>query len=89
MYDDVSGEQLDPRLVKAARALEMEFFKRLGVYTTVPRAEAFQSGVGKIILGRWIDVNKGDSEQPDYRSRFVGKEFAKGAVDAARRHPTT
>ena len=78
MYDDVSGEQLDPRLMKAARALEMEFFERLGVYTRVPRAEAFRSGVGKIIQGTWIDVNKGDSDQPDSRSLFVGKEFATG-----------
>ena len=60
VYDDVSGEQLDPRLVKAARALEMEFFERLGVYTRAPRTEAFRSGVGKIIQGRWIDVNKGE-----------------------------
>ena len=70
-------------MVKAARALGMEFFERMGVYTRVSRAESLKSGQGKTIKGRWIDVNKGDSEKPDYRSRFVGKEFATGAVDAA------
>ena len=28
-----------------------------------------------IIKARWIDINKGDDENPNYRSRFVAKEF--------------
>ena len=24
---------------------------------------------------KWIDINKGDDENPNYRSRLVGKEF--------------
>ena len=36
------------------------------------------SGKGKVIQGRWIDVNKGSSEVPDYRSRYVGKAFNRG-----------
>ena len=31
---------------------------------------------GKIIGVRWVDVNKGDSTDPDYRSRLVGREFS-------------
>ena len=30
---------------------------------------------GKTIQTRWIDVNKGDVERPNYRSRLVGKEY--------------
>ena len=30
---------------------------------------------GKIIDVRWIDTNKGDSENPNYRSRLVGREL--------------
>ena len=30
----------------------------------------------KIIKTRWIDVNKGDEEKPDLRSRLVGKDYA-------------
>ena len=29
----------------------------------------------KIIKTRWIDINKVDDEHPNYRSRFVAKEF--------------
>ena len=34
---------------------------------------------GKMIRGCWIRSNKGDPPCPDYRSRFVGKEFNVGA----------
>ena len=30
---------------------------------------------------RWIDINKGDDENPVYRSRLVGKEFNDGDMD--------
>ena len=76
--DDTSGEVLDEAGVRAARALEMDFFHKMGVYDLVTREEAVRSGKGKIIKGRWLDVNKGDSVNPDYRSRFVGKEFNTG-----------
>jgi hypothetical protein len=62
----------------AARKLEPGFFEKMGVYTRVTRAEAQASGKGKIVQGRWIDVNKGSSEIPDYRSRYVGKELNRG-----------
>ena len=38
--------------------------------------------LGKIIGVRWGDVNKGDSEEPECRSRLVGWEFAIGKDDA-------
>ena len=56
-WDDVSGTALDPRRVVEARALEMDFFKRLGVYEKVPRSMARR--LGKNVIGaRWIDTNK-------------------------------
>ena len=31
---------------------------------------------GKMPVGtRWVDINKGDDQNPNYRSRFVGREF--------------
>ena len=36
---------------------------------------------GQIIGARWVDVNKGDSESPDMRSRLVGQEFNTGTND--------
>ena len=55
-----------------ARRLELEFFRKMGVYTKVPRSEA---GDAKIISTKWIDTDKGDSEYPNYRSRLVGREM--------------
>ena len=79
--DDVSGAPLIEKLVVAARTLEMKFFTDMKVYDIVTKAESIKTGKGKVIKGRWIDTNKGDTESPDYRSRFVGKEFNTG-VDA-------
>ena len=72
--DDVSGSQLDPKMVIQARRTELEFFRRMRVYEKVPRWKA-QRLNKKIIQTRWIDVNKGDDQNPDYRSRLVAKEF--------------
>ena len=62
--------------------MEVEYIKRMRVYDVVSRAELERNRKGKLIKGRWIDVNKGDSLKPDIRSRYVGKEFATG-VDAS------
>ena len=37
---------------------------------------------GKIIGVRWVDVNKGDALDVNYRSRLVGREFNVGRDDA-------
>ena len=47
-WDDVSNENLVPELVHAARALEMEYFHKLGVYEKVSREDQMATG-GKII----------------------------------------
>ena len=33
------------------------------------------------IKARWIDINKGDDDNPVYRSRLVGKDFNDGQMD--------
>ena len=80
-WDDVTNAPLNPVLMRKAREVEMEYFERLGVYERVPRSHQVATG-GKIIGVRWVDVNKGDSTDPDYRSRLVGREFAIGRDDA-------
>ena len=76
--DDVSGASLDPVKVKETRAVEMDYFRRMRVYTKVPRWKPKGS---KIVRTKWIDINKGDSVNPDIRSRLVGKEFNNGEED--------
>ena len=58
----------------------MSYFRKLGVYKVVPRSHQKLTG-GKIIGTRWVDVNKGDAESPNYRSRLVGREFNVGKDD--------
>ena len=71
----VSGTPLDPRLAKKARQEEMKYFKEMGVYVKVSKQECWeQTGKGPIAM-RWIDINKGDAENQNYRSWVVAKEF--------------
>ena len=51
--DDVRGGRLDKELMIKARRAEIQFFKKLGVYTKVKR-EAHM----KIITTKWVDTNK-------------------------------
>ena len=58
----------------------MNVFWKMQVYTRVPRA--MQKMKGRKVIGvRWVDVNKGDSESTDMRSRLVGQEFNTGKND--------
>ena len=54
-----------------ARMAEIQFFKKLGVYTKVRREKLM-----KIISTKWVDTNKGDDANPNYRARLVGRELA-------------
>ena len=53
--DDITGKVLDAAAVKEARALEMEYFHKMKVYTKVPRSI---SRGKKVIKTRWIDINQ-------------------------------
>ena len=52
--DDVRGGKLDKELMIKPRRAEIQFFKRLGVYTKV-RREAHR----KIITTKWVDTSEG------------------------------
>ena len=54
-----------------AREIEIEFFRRKGVYRNAPRSQALQRNA-KIIRLKRTDTNKGDRDSPNYRSRLVG-----------------
>ena len=72
--DDVSGAWLDPAMVRDGRAVQMDFFKSMGVYYVVPPSKQKLPG-GKIIGTKWIDVNKRDFDNARLRCRLVGREF--------------
>ena len=62
-----------------ARKSEIEYFRDMGVYEKVDVKECWNI-IGKATIGvRWVDINKGDSANSNYRSRLVAREFNTGA----------
>ena len=74
VFDSISGTRLDPELLKASRQVELDFMSRLGVYRKRPRTWATDRSI-PVIPTKWVDVNKGNAEQPEYRSRLCGGEL--------------
>ena len=83
--DDVSGEPLDPSLIRKARQEEMRGFEERKVFHHVLRSVARADPEGKFIGVRWVDVNKCTKEVPKVRSRLLGQEFAPTPPQAAAR----
>ena len=53
----------------------MQELAKHGVYTKVPLEECWKETGMAPIGTRWVDVNKGDEDNPEYRSRLVAKEI--------------
>ncbi len=53
----------------------MDTYKSHGVYRKVPIADCFDKTGKRPIKVRWVIVNKGDNENPEYRARLVAKEI--------------
>lgn len=73
-WDDVSGRELNAAKVREARALEVQYIHKTKLYTKVPRDKAKQLSA-KVISVRWVDINKGDADTENYRSRLVAREI--------------
>ena len=79
--DDLSGKELEPSLVQQARRDEVQIFKDHDAYFSVHISECHNFTGKQPIRTRWLDVNKGDEAQPEYRSRCVPKETNRGQGD--------
>ena len=53
-WDDVSGEALDPRKVKEARWLDMDYYKKMKVFVKVPIEECRRVTGKDPLKTRWI-----------------------------------
>ena len=73
--DDVTGHELDPVLVRAARAGEIDYIYKQQVYVKVPYETAMERTGSPPFKVRWVDINKGDVINPKYRSRLVVQEY--------------
>ena len=72
-WDTVSGKTLPPDLVKRAREEDMKHIRNMDVYCKVPTEQCINA-TGKHPIGnRWVDINKSDDENPQYRYRLVAK----------------
>jgi hypothetical protein len=71
--DDITQQLLRDDLVLAAREKELEYFRSKSVWVKRLRQEAFDRTRRAPITVRWVDVNKGDDEVPNYRSRLVAR----------------
>ena len=66
---------MGPKLVKRARMEEMKEVNKHNVYVKVPIGECW-ANTGKERIGtRWVDVNKGDDVNPEYRPRPGAQEI--------------
>lgn len=74
-WDDVSGAILDPKEVRRARTGEIRVVTEMGLYEKVPIKQCHERTGNAPISVRCIDINKGDQEKPNYRSRLVAREI--------------
>ena len=77
-WDDISGEELNGAMVREARTEEMMEVDKHKVYVKVPVSECWEKTGKRQIKTRWIDINKGDKVNPEYRSRLVAKDLNDG-----------
>ena len=73
--DDISGRALKTDLVRDAREDERRGCIDSNVFSKVPIQDCFKTTGDAPISTRWVDINKGDDANPNYRSRWVGRDF--------------
>ena len=72
--DRITGLPLNPEMVKKARELEMQYMEELKVLEDSDRDACMAETGRPPIPTDWVDINKGDSLRPNYRSRLVCQE---------------
>jgi len=77
-FYDVSGNALESSKVREARREEVQGLKQRRTYIKRTIAECYRVTGKAPIRVRWVDVNKGDHKDPNYRSRLVVTELKAG-----------
>ena len=80
--DDITKQPLDPELCRIARRKEIDYFKSKGVWEVRQIKEDWSKTGRPPISVRWVEVNKGDGEHPNYRSRLVAREIRMAGEEA-------
>ena len=71
----MTGQLLDPVLVREARAKEMEYVRSKGLWAKRPVRECLDRTGRPPVTVRWVDTNKGDDNCPNIRSRLVARQI--------------
>ena len=74
VFDKSTGLPLDPQLVKASRAEEMAYMEELEVLKPSTEDACLAATGRPPIPTAWVDIDKGDRERPNVRSRLVAQE---------------
>ncbi|CAE7372762.1 GIP, partial [Symbiodinium sp. CCMP2592] len=74
VIDANTGAELDPRKVAEARASELAWVKKQGVYDKVDESICWSETGRPPITLKWVDRNKGDDVKENFRSRLVVRE---------------
>ena len=80
--DDLTGQPLDPVLVREARQKELDYFEAKKVWVRKDIGEARRVTGKPPISVRWVDVNKGDDREPNIRSRLVARQIRQAGEEA-------
>ena len=66
---------MEPKLVREARREEVNFMKKISLYSEVDISEAWRVTNKAPITTKWVDINKGSADKPDVRCRLVARDF--------------
>ena len=80
VYDALTGYELDTEMVRKARVVELEFVAAKDIWEARPESECWDNAGKGPISVKWVDINKGDNEHPNIRSRLVAREFVARAL---------
>jgi hypothetical protein len=80
--DNITGQVLDAKLVRAGREEELRYMDEMKVYEVVPESMCHEETKAKPIQVKWVDINKGDETRPEIRCRLVAKELKSAQTKA-------
>ena len=81
-WDDVHGDELNMKLVRKAWKEEIDYMKFRGIWEICDEDEAWQETGRGPVSTKWVDTNKGTTEEPLVRCRLVARDFReKGEKD--------
>ena len=83
--DHITSKRLSLELVQITRREELELMDKLAVLQVVPVKQCWSETNAKPIGTKWIDINQGDGNRVEFRSRLVATEPGKNGSLVRRR----